>query len=334
MGSSDRHISTRRVAALVSLLVGIALLGVKWAAYWLTGSYAIFSDALESIVNVVASGFALMSILLNERPPDPKYPYGYGKITYFSAGFEGALIALAACAIVYQSIQALVYGSNLRKLDVGLILVVVASLVNLGLGVGLIRQGKRTRSLVLEADGRHVLTDVYTSIGVVLGLALVLITGWQWLDGAVAILLALNILWTGYGLVRAGVIGLMDRADPEVLARIVAALQVARQPGWIDLHQLRAWQSGDRIYVDFHLVVPDDWTVAQVHDTHLVCREILRRTLGEETEVIIHFDPQRARIDLRETPRPWTLSDAVHVPAAGELGSEFGVSDQAHAMIP
>jgi cation diffusion facilitator family transporter len=284
-------------------------------------------------VNVVASAFALLSVLLSARPPDPKYPYGYGKIAYFSAGFEGGLIALAALAILYEAIQGLVFGQELRQLNLGVLIVGVASLVNLILGMALMRLGRRTQSLILLADGRHVLADAYTSCAVVFGVVLVLLTGRQWLDGAVAILVGLNVLWTGYGLAREGIIGLMDRADPEMLSRVVEALQAGRQPGWDDLHQLRAWQAGDRTFLDFHLVVPDHWTVGQVHDAHVRCREILRRTLGAPTEVIIHFDPEPPVEPSKESSGPWTLASAIRVPGAGERGSEAGVDESAAALL-
>ncbi|HEV3122518.1 MAG TPA: cation diffusion facilitator family transporter, partial [Isosphaeraceae bacterium] len=269
-----------------------------------------------------ASGFALLCVELSARPPNPKFPYGYGKITYFSAGFEGGLIALAACAILYEAIQGLVLGEHLERLDIGLGIMALASAVNLALGVALVRVGRATRSLIVLADGRHILADAYTSSGVLLGVGLILLTGWGWLDSMVAILVGLYVLWTGYGLVREAVIGLMDRADPEMLARIVSALQAARQPGWIDLHQLRAWQAGEAIFVDFHLVVPENWTVAQVHDAHVRCREFLRSALGEATEIIIHFDPERRAATAHVEAREWTVESAVRVPGIGELGSE------------
>ncbi|HEV3168589.1 MAG TPA: cation diffusion facilitator family transporter [Isosphaeraceae bacterium] len=333
MPQGHDHLPSLRRAALVSLGVGIVLLVAKWVAYWLTGSHAILSDALESIVNVVASGFALLSVLLSARPPDPKYPYGYGKITYFSAGFEGGMIALAACAILYEAVQGLVYGQELRRLDHGLIIMGAASVVNFALGLWLLRLSRQTDSLVLKAEGRHVVADAYTSTGVVVGVGLVLMTGWRWLDGAVAILVGLNVLWTGYSLVREAFVGLMDRADPDVLAKIVAALQNVRQPGWIDLHQLRCWQAGDRTFVDFHLVVPDHWTVADVHDAHVLCRETLRQVLGDATEMIIHFDPDPRARTVAEHQRRWTVEQAVRVPAEGELGSEATSPNPMDAVI-
>jgi divalent metal cation (Fe/Co/Zn/Cd) transporter len=148
------------------------------------------------------------------------------------------------------------------------------------------------------------------------------LTGAAWLDGLVAILVGLYVLWTGYGLVRKAVLGLMDRANVDLLARLVDVLQQAREPGWIDLHQLRAWQAGDATFVDFHLVVPAHWTVARIHETHVRARDLLRRALGEATEIIIHFDPVDRRLGSDAASRPWTVQSAVRVPQPGELGSE------------
>jgi cation diffusion facilitator family transporter len=321
MGHDRDHFAARRAAALVSLVVGLALLVVKWAAYALTGSHAILSDALESVVNVAASGFALLSILLGSRPPDPRYPYGYGKVAYVSAGFEGGLIALASCAILYETIQGLVRGEQPRQLGLGLVLLAVASSANLALGLFLVHRGRQTRSLVLTADGRHVLADAYTSLGVLAGVGLVLLTGWSWVDSAVAIVVALHILWIGYGLVREGFVGLLDRADPALLARIVDALQASRRPGWADVHQLRAWQAGDRTFVDFHLVVPEHWTVGQLHDANDVIRAALRAALGPETEVNIHFDPDRPARPGLDARRPWTVAGSVRTPGRPRAGT-------------
>ena len=303
----------RRWAALVSLGVGFGMLAGKWTAFGLTGSRAILSDAMESIVHVVATGFAYLSITLSDRPPDPKYPYGYGKIGYFSAGFEGALIGLAACVILVEGVRGMMRGPDLQRLDVGLLITLCASIINLALGRWLIRQGRGTGSLILEADGEHVLTDSYTSFGVVLGVGLVIVTHQAWLDGAVAIAVALNVLRTGYHLVRAGVTGLMDRADPALLARIVGALQRGRREGWNDVHELRAWQAGDRAFIDFHLVVPESWTVGQLHEAINACRAILRAELGESAEVNIHFDPDLPEHSDGRVTGPWTVEDATRI---------------------
>ncbi len=312
--SADDH-ALRKRAALISLSVGVILLAGKWAAYALTDSRAILSDALESIVNVAAAGFAFTSILLGSRPPDPKYPYGYGKIDYFSAGFEGGLILLASCMMIVEGVRGLWEGVVPHQLDLGLLIVVGASVANLVLGRWLVRLGRRTGSLVLEADGHHVLADAYTSFGVVAGVGLVRLTRLPWLDGLVAIVVALNILRTGWRLVRAGITGLMDRADPSLLTRIVVALQGARQGGWVDLHQLRAWQAGDRVFVDFHMVVPPSWSVGQLHEAINACRSAVREALGPACEVQIHFDPDTPHHAEQAPGReaPWTVDSATRV---------------------
>ncbi len=302
------------MAALISLGIGVLMLVGKWAAFVLTGSSAILSDALESIVHVVATAFAFLSILLIARPPDPKYPYGYGKIAYFSAGFEGGLIALASLAILYEAIKGLIFPKDLDHLGAGLALIFLASMVNLVLGLWLIRKGEKGQSLILEADGHHVLADAYTSFGVVAGVALVWLTGLRWLDPVVAIIVGLNILRTGYYLVREAVIGLMDRADPDLLEKIIKALQADRREGWIDVHHLRAWKAGDRTFVDFHLVVPRDWTVLRLHEAHDQARDTLRAALGDETETIIHFDPDSPGAFPNAADVKWCLSEAVRVP--------------------
>jgi cation diffusion facilitator family transporter len=319
-GHPDAAIRLR--AAWISLIVGIGMIGAKWTAYMMTGSHAILSDALESIVHLAATAFALLSVVLSERPPNPRYPYGYGKISYFSAGFEGGLIALAALAIFYEAGQGLFRREGLSRLNVGLMLILAACVVNIVLGVWLIRLGRRSKSLILEAGGKHVMADSYTSLGVLIGLALVWLTGLRWLDPLVAILVGLNILRTGYVLVRESVLGLMDRADPELLECIVKALQGARREGWVDVHHLRAWRAGDRTFVDFHLVVPATWTVVRLHEAHDLTRQVLRSALGAATEVIIHFDPESPHRYRPRSAEPWSMPEAVRVPGRDEQGAE------------
>ncbi len=314
----------RKRAAIISVVVGVGMIFGKWAAFLLTGSQAILSDALESIVHLAATVFALVAVILSARPPDPKYPYGYGKISYFSAGFEGGLIALASLAIFYEAAQGLIRPHELDRLGVGFSLILLAFLVNLILGAWLVRVGKRSQSLILVADGQHVLVDSYTSLGVIVGVALVWMTGLRWLDPFVAILVGVNILKTGYELVRESIEGLMDRADDGLLKSIIAALQENRREGWIDVHHLRAWRAGDRTFVDFHLVVPEDWTVVRLHEAHDRARAVLRSVLGDASEVIIHFDPDHPARDLRERDVPWSLAEAVRVPDDGDEDSATG----------
>ncbi len=289
--SLARRLQTRRQAICLSVAVGVVLLLVKFSAAALTGSAAIFSDALESIINVVASGFAYYSIHVSAQPPDPSHPYGHGKIESFSAGFEGALITVAAMVILWQAVPRLFSPSSLAQLDLGLLLVLGAAAVNAALGLFLLHTGNRTGSLALVADGKHLLADVYTSAGVVIGVGAVWLTGWVVLDPLTACIVAVNILVSGVGLLRQSVGHLMDAADEATLQRIVAALQAARRPAWIDIHHLRSWRSGDRHHIDFHLTLPRYWSLEQCHTTQTCVAEALGWQLGEDSEVLIHLDP-------------------------------------------
>jgi len=285
------RIKTRVVAISLSFLVGASLMGVKFYAYRLTHSSAILSDALESIINVVASAFALGSILFAAKPPDASHPYGHGKIEYFSVGFEGALIIIAALGVFKTGLSHIFHPERLPHLQSGLFILLGASLVNLVLGVGLIRVGKRTSSLALIADGKHVLTDVYTSAGVLLGLFLVDQTGWYWLDGTIACLVGLNILVSGGKLVRQSFAALMDASNPELLKEIAAVLAEHRKNVWIDIHQLRAWRSGDLVHVDFHLILPRDFTLEEAHSEGKEVERIIKDHFGGAASVLIHMDP-------------------------------------------
>ncbi|MDY6954668.1 MAG: cation diffusion facilitator family transporter [Thermodesulfobacteriota bacterium] len=286
-----KHLRMRLLAISLSFLVGLSLMAVKFYAYRLTQSSAILSDALESIINVVASAFALGSILLAAKPPDESHPYGHGKIEYFSAGFEGALIVLAALGIFKTGIGHILHPHPLPLLEMGLIILLGAGLINLLLGMGLIRVGKKTHSLALIADGKHVLTDVYTSAGVLVGLFLVRQTGWYWLDGAIACLVGLNILVTGAKLVRQSFSALMHASDPDLLKEIATLLVKHRKDVWIDIHQLRAWRSGSFVYIDFHLVLPRDYSLEEAHGEVKELEKVIADHFGGAASLLIHTDP-------------------------------------------
>lgn len=288
---SATDIRLRRRAALISVGVGVVLLLVKFAAYLLTHSTAVLSDALESIVNVVASMFALFSVTMSSRPADNTHPYGHGKVEFFAAGFEGAMIVLAAALIIWSAVPGLINPPPLGPLDVGVVLLTVGGVANYLLGTYLIRTGRKARSDALVADGHHVHTDAYTSAGVIVGLILVSLTGWLRLDPFIAILVAINILVTGRRLIRASTAGLMDESDPAFLERIVAALARIRQPGWIWPHLLRARRSGAVWHVDFHLVLPRYWDLARSHQVQKVIEPALLSKTNELGQVLAHFDP-------------------------------------------
>ena len=265
-------------------------MAVKFYAYRLTRSSAILSDALESIINVVASAFAIGSIIMAAMPPDESHPYGHGKIEFFSAGFEGALIIVAAFGIFKTGIPRLLAPRPLPHLDAGLLILLGTSGVNLLLGFSLVRTGRRSGSITLVADGRHVLTDVYTSLGVVVGLFLVKLTGWLRLDGLVACLVGLNILMTGFALVRHAFHGLMDAADPAVLKGLSELLIRNRCNNWIDIHQLRVWKSGDHMHIDMHLVLPRDCSLEAAHNEAKKVEALVIEHFGGRASALIHMD--------------------------------------------
>jgi cation diffusion facilitator family transporter len=285
------YLRMRLTAIGLSFVIGAALMAAKFYTYTLTGSSAVLSDALESIINVVASAFALASILFSAKPPDESHPFGHGKVEYFSAGFEGALIILAALGIFKTGITHLLDPHPLSRLDLGLLILLGTSIVNCLLGIGLIRTGRKTRSLALIADGKHVLTDVITSVGVLVGLVLVHFTGWLWLDGGVACLVGVHILISGGKLVREAVSGLMDKTDPEVVDEIADILIRNRRDVWIDVHRLRVMRAGAHIHVDFHLILPRDLILEDAHRESNVAEALIRDHYQGEASVLIHLDP-------------------------------------------
>ena len=278
-------------AGLISLGVSVVLLGAKYTAYRLTGSTAILSDALESIVNVVAAVFALGGLVFAGRPADRNHPYGHGKIEFFSAAFEGGLIAFAAVLIMYEVAQSLIRGVEIEQFGAGLAIVTAAGLVNLALGLFLVRTGRRARSLTLVADGQHVLSDFWTSVGIVLGLVLVRLTGLAWLDPVVAALVALNLMWTGARLVRHAAGGLLDEEDTALLNRLLEVLDRRLGGGVIRVHQLRAIRSGRFHHVEAHLVVPEFWSIERAHELSETVAARVIEELGVEGELVFHTDP-------------------------------------------
>ena len=277
----------KKKAAIISLAVGIGMFFAKMGAYLLTGSAAIFSDAAESVVHVLATSMALYSIILSSKPADKSHLYGHGNIEFFSAGIEGLLIIVAAIFIIFTAVMDIIKGTNLKQLDLGVIVVSIAGIVNLLLGSYLVRRGKKTNSLTLIADGKHVLTDSYTSIGVIIGISLVIITGYQLLDPLFAIAIALNV--TGYKLMRRSVGGLMAETDKNILKKIVDEIISYKKEYWIDIHQLRFWQSGDKIFIDFHLILPYYFTIQQSHSEEDEIQSLLEEQFPN-SQIKIHFD--------------------------------------------
>ncbi|MDA8141317.1 MAG: cation diffusion facilitator family transporter [Desulfobacteraceae bacterium] len=281
----------RMKAMRISVLVSILLLGAKFFTYWLTHSSAILSDALESIINVVAGIFAAISVWVAAKPPDPEHPYGHGKIEYFSAGFEGALIMAAAIGIFYSGLIHLISPHPLEVLEKGIALLFGATLINLLLGLYLIRTGRRTDSIVLIADGKHILTDVYSSVAVVVGLLLVYLTGWLQLDGAIACLVGINIVISGGKLVYQSFTRLMHASDPELLEKLTRLLSKHRRPDWVDIHQLRAWRAGAMVHIDLHLVLPESLTLEKAHSEANILEKVVIEEFNGKASVLVHMDP-------------------------------------------
>jgi cation diffusion facilitator family transporter len=285
----------KRLAACVSLAGGLLVLALKGGAFFATGSSAILSDALESTVNLIAAGLLLWSIALAARPADPTHPYGHGKAELFSAAAEGAMIAVAAATILLQAGRALWVGPELRQLDLGLALICGAAVINAALGLYLVAVGRRTESLALVADGRHVLSDVWTSAGVLVGLLAARVSGWLWLDPLTAIAVAAHLAYVAAAITWRAAQGLMDSAERATLERIADALEESRRPGWVDVHSLRAWRSGDLHHVDLHLVAPRFLSVEELHRISEALESSVLERAGLGGEVIVHFDPCRPR---------------------------------------
>lgn len=252
--------------AWLSIAAAVVTIGLKSGAYLLTGSVGLLSDALESLVNLVGAIMALTMLTIAARPADEDHPYGHSKAEYFSSGVEGALIMVAAVGIAVAAIDRLLHPRALEQIGLGLAVSVAASLVNLGVALVLLRASKQYDSITLKANAHHLLTDVWTSAGVVVGVGAVALTGWQWLDPGVALLVAANIVWTAVRIVRESVLGLMDSAMvPEERVAVQAALKPHLRDG-VQSHALLTRQAGSQRFVTMHVLVPGVWTVQQGHD--------------------------------------------------------------------
>jgi cation diffusion facilitator family transporter len=293
---SESRGSLRKFAWL-SIAAALLTIAMKAAAYLLTGSVGLLSDAMESGVNLVGALMALAMLTVAARPPDDDHSYGHSKAEYFSSGVEGTLILLAALSIAAAAIERLVNPRALEQIGLGLAVSVAASLVNLGAATVLLKAGRRNHSITLEANAKHLLTDVWTSAGVVVGVGAVAFTGWQQLDPIVAILVAVNIVWTGGAIVRKSVQGLMDSALPPADQKQLRAVLDRYADTGIEYHALQTRQAGSRRFVSVHIIVPGAWTV---HEGHQLMDRIeidIRKALPNTT-VFTHLESL-------EDPRSW-----------------------------
>lgn len=278
-------------AAFSSVLVALLVLGLKWLAYRLTGSVALYSDALESIINVVAAAAALLAIWISARPADKNHPYGHHKAEYLSAGAEGVLIVLAALAILWTALPQLLQPRGLALDSMGLGVSVLASLINGAWAWNLLHVGRKHRSPALVADGHHVLSDVWSSLGVLVGVLAAALTGWVWLDPLLAVLVALHILWSGYKVVDHSIGGLMDKAADERTETLIRRLVSEHATGALEIHDLRTRTAGATLFIEFHLVVAGDMTVGEAHAICDRLEEVLHEQI-EGAAVTIHVEPQ------------------------------------------
>ncbi|GAB4575539.1 MAG: cation diffusion facilitator family transporter [Anaerolineae bacterium] len=298
---TDR-MSLRRFAWL-SIAAAVITIGLKGAAYFLTGSVGLLSDALESLVNLAAAILALVALTLAARPPDDTHEYGHDKAEYFSSGAEGVLIVIAALSIAYTSIDRLLHPQPIEQVGVGLTVSLLASLVNLAVARVLMQAGKRYESITLEADAQHLMTDVWTSVGVLVGVGVVALTGLEWLDPIIALLVALNIIREGGKLVRRSLMGLMDTALPRAeQEKLQGVLENYRTDG-VAFHAIRTRQSASRRFVTMHMLVPGDWTVQRGHDLMEQVEADIARVLPN-TLVTAHLEPL-------EDPAAWD-DDRLH----------------------
>ncbi len=287
----------------VSLGTGVLMLLLKWGAFVVTGSSAVLSDAAESVVHIIAVAFAAYSLRLTDKPADEDHPYGHAKISFFSAGFEGAMIVIAALYIIYTAVMEWRAGLKLENLGWGTGLTALAAAVNGALGGYLLWLGRKRQSLILEANGTHVLTDVWTSLGVVLALILTSLTGWLPWDPICAILLALNILWSGYGLMRQSLGGLMDTADPAVHERLTALLSEQTTPRGIQFHGLRHRNTGDRYWVEVHLLFPEGISLSEAHAMATEIEEAVESGIEPGAHVTTHLEPADGHDETHERRR-------------------------------
>lgn len=316
-------------SAWISLLASVFILFAKFFAYSLTHSTAVLSDATESIINVIAAVVALFVLRAVAVPADDDHPYGHGKLEYFSSAFEGGLIAFAALVIAYEAVHALIVGNVIRQPALGLWIMAGAGVVNLFLGLHLKRVGKKWNSEALKASGIHVISDVWTTVGVIVGLGVVAITHIGWIDQVVALIVAAQLCYSGISIVRRSAGGLIDEIEPTSLAELAAAFEKHRQPWIIDIHHLKVIRSGRFHHIDAHLVVPEFWDVAHTHAESQKLEMNVVATYPFDGEVAFHIDPcerkycAHCRVDgcpIRlhqfEFLKPFSVEHVVHGPTS------------------
>ncbi len=286
MKKAQHNLRVQKLIALISIILFIT----KIIAWYLTNSVAILTDALESIVNVIAGLIGLYSLYVSAKPKDYDHPYGHGKAEFISAAIEGTLITVAGFVIIYEAINNLLHPHVLKQLDYGIMLVMATAVINYIAGALCIKTGKKNNSLALIASGKHLQSDTWSTVGIGIGLVLMLLTKIYWLDSAVAILFAFIIIYTGYKIIRSSIAGIMDETDEELLKKLVTLLNDNRKPNWVDLHNLRIIKYGGTLHLDCHLTVPWYLNVHEAHNEIDTLSLLVKNEFGESVELFVHSD--------------------------------------------
>ena len=286
--------------AYLSIAAALITIGLKFYAYFYTGSMGLFSDALESCVNLLAAVVALIMIHISEKPADEGHEFGHTKAEYFSSAIEGGLILVAAFSIIWSAAPRLLEPQPIENVGLGVLISLSASLVNLGVALVLIKNGKKNNSLLLEADGKHLMTDVWTSVGVITAIFIVKLTGFLILDPLIAIIVALNIVWTGFQLLKRSANGLMDASISESELKIVTDYLNELKTDKIDFHSLMTRQAGQRKFISLHLLVPGEWSVQQGHDYAENIEETIEDMFSEPVTVSTHIEPIEDPASMRD----------------------------------
>jgi len=284
--AQSQNLQIQKWVAAISVLLLVA----KFIAYYLTNSVSILTDALESIVNVAAGFIGLYSLYVSAKPRDKDHPYGHGKAEFLSAAIEGTLITSAGAIIIYKAVRSFIKPVELQKLDYGIYLVAAAAIINFVIGHITERKGKKGNSLALVASGKHLKSDSYSTLGIIVGLILIYFTGYKWIDPAVAIIFGVIIIYTGYKILRRSIAGIMDEADVELLKKIVDLLNKNKRENWVDLHNLRVIKYGSILHIDCHLTVPWYLNVHEAHTEVDALSSLVRQEFGESVELFVHVD--------------------------------------------
>ena len=286
MTTSKQNLRVQRLIAIISILLFL----IKIVAWYITNSVAILTDALESTVNVVAGLIGLYSLYVSAKPRDIDHPYGHGKAEFISAAIEGTLIAVAGVFIIYEAVNNLFHPAIIKKLDWGILLLAVTALINYAAGSYCVKTGKKNNSLALIASGKHLVSDTYTTVGIIAGLGLLYFTKIARIDSLVAILFAFVIIYTGYKIIRSSLAGIMDEADEKLLEDLVKSLNANRSKNWVDLHNLRIIKYGSVLHMDCHLTVPWFFNVNEAHQEVDILSDLVRKKFGESVELFVHSD--------------------------------------------